>query len=30
MISLSDFQNSFTKSEPAGTNADNQENFLVL
>ena len=25
MISISDFQNSFTKSEPVGTNADNQE-----
>ena len=28
MISISDFQNSFTKSEPAGTNADNQEKFF--
>ena len=28
MISISDFQNSFTKSEPVGTNADNQEKFF--
>src|SRR5574344_869151 len=28
MISISDFQNSFTKSEPIGTNADNQEKFF--